>query len=124
LIDDEQGILETVSASLRHNGFNVHTSTSGHKALASLEMEKDLGEPFDAIVSDVRMGDGSFGDLFSGLVSTNKDLLPDCIILISGFSDYSKEDLEKFSVHAFLSKPFEHAELIEILDRFFKNSND
>jgi len=82
-------------------------------------MEKDLSEPFDAIVSDVRMQDGSFGDLFSGLVSTNKDLKPECIILISGFSDYSKEDLEKFNIHALLNKPFEHAKLIELLDDFF-----
>lgn len=109
IVDDEEGIRESLKEYLELEGFVVNTAACGEIALQLLNQET-----FDLILSDVRMprGDGLF------LLKAVKEKNPQypTIILMSGFTDMTLQDAYHFGARGFLVKPFNPQYLLEILN--------
>ena len=112
VVDDEHGILETLSAILKGHGFTVFVARSGEEAIdVAYNVEPDW------VVSDVVMGTLSGIDAAIRI----RELRPDPqIILISGnamTSDLLAEAHARGHHFEILAKPFSPVELIDRLSR-------
>lgn len=101
LVDDEEGVLLTLSANLELDGFQVIEASSGNAALALIED----GAEVDIVLSDIRMPGLSGIDLATRL----RELRPRLpVVLMTAFTSY--EDLRRgldAGVFTILSKPFD-----------------
>lgn len=106
-VDDEPELLELLKFSLSSAGFDVTTAKNGQMAL---DIAK--GEKFDLIILDVMMPylDGYH---VAGEISTDPQAPP---ILLLTSRDFSQDlaAVKGSGATAFLSKPFEIPELIEV----------
>lgn len=106
-VDDEADILELFKDELEDFGLNVLQANNG---VEGLKVFKD--NEIDCVLSDIRMpgGDGV------GLVKNIKEIdqkVP--IFLITGFSDYSQEELDGLGVNAIIFKPFDLDEVVKMV---------
>lgn len=105
IVDDEQGIRESLKEYLEFEGYEANVASCGEDALL-LVRDND----FDLIISDIRMpkGDGKF------LVQNLKQYKPNCppLIFMSGFSDLTVEEAYNLGARGIISKPFSPQELL------------
>jgi DNA-binding NtrC family response regulator len=119
VVDDEPDVLITTKKMLEHNGYSAHTFDS---PIEAIEHIKDLGcRECTLVVSDVRMPDMSGFELVRHL----KELRPEIkVILMTAFRIHKEEAqivLPFTKVDAFLNKPFNMAELIEVVKECVKD---
>ncbi len=55
VVDDDEGMREMLSDTLREEGYEVHLASSGSALLEVVEDGTDKGSSFDLIITDVRM---------------------------------------------------------------------
>ncbi len=112
LLADDNDALRTVTAAiLRGAGFEVTESATAEHARAVIESDA-AAAPFDALVLDMRLGDGSGLDLFEaagGLKSAPPTLF------ISGYSGDELGGLPASDQWQFLMKPFGRDDLLRHL---------
>lgn len=111
IVDDEPNLLMAIAAVLRGEGFEVATARNGKDAL--LQIAKSLP---DLIVSDVRMPLMDGYKLARQLRSApHTELIP--IIFLTA-KDETEDRIEGFhsGVDVYLTKPFEPAELIAVIN--------
>src|SRR5271166_5091781 len=78
LVDDEQSLLMTLAANLELDGLDVTTAESGQRALELFE-----SEPFDLVLSDIRMPGMNGVDLFRRIRAQR----PECpVVLMTAFA--------------------------------------
>lgn len=111
LVDDEIELLEAMQELLMAYDFDVTTATSGNIALEVLEKEK-----FDLILSDVRMADGD-GLYFLEKLDKSLEQTP-IFFFMTGFADFSAEEVAKKGAYGILNKPVAIDELIENLPEY------
>jgi two-component system sensor histidine kinase/response regulator len=107
VVDDETGVLETISLILEEEGYRVLQATQGETALPVLEMIKP-----DLIISDVTMP-GMDGFKFYEQVRARPDFSPIPFIFLTGKGERS--DIRKgmeLGADDYLVKPFEPEELL------------
>lgn len=106
-VDDEQFVLEGIQRALFDSDWEIETAMSGKDALACFEEE-----PFDVIVSDMRMP-GMDGEKLLGEIET---LYPDTVrIVLSGQADQAAALRSSFISHRWLDKPFDPDAMLNIL---------
>ncbi len=105
VVDDDENLRLTLSLLLRASGFEVEQAASGEEAL-----ERLATTPFDAIVSDVRMGKLSGVDLACQAKRAWPRLR---VVLMSGFC--GAEELAGAPVEGFTEKPPDVEALVAIL---------
>jgi CheY-like chemotaxis protein len=101
LVDDEEGILQSLRRMLRRDGYTIHLATSGEAGLQILERE-----PIGVIVSDQRMP-GMTGSEF---LSKVKERYPDTIrIVLSGYTELNSiaDAINQGAIYKFLTKPWD-----------------
>jgi response regulator RpfG family c-di-GMP phosphodiesterase len=106
-VDDEAQILESLRDTL-HEGFDVHTATSGADGLVQLRREPDA---YPLIVSDMRMPAMS-GAVF---LRESRRVAPDAVrILLTGYADLQAavSAVNDGQLFRFLTKPCEPEELM------------
>ncbi|HYK01237.1 MAG TPA: response regulator [Thermoanaerobaculia bacterium] len=108
VVDDDQSIRGMVRSVLHREGFEVADVASGNEAIAPLN-EK----PYDAIVLDVMMGDGSGHDVLQALASMRPAVK--CVVVVSAASAATIEKVDQANVQAKLRKPFDISELVEAI---------
>jgi DNA-binding response OmpR family regulator len=108
IVDDELGISESLKDYFELENYQVQTASSGNKALEILNNQN-----FDVVISDVRMPDGDGRFLLKSIrkMGPKKPI----VIMMSGFSDLSIDEVLKEGGTALLSKPFQPHELLEIV---------
>ena len=109
-VDDEPNILVGLERSL-FGRFEVVTSNGGEAGLAAIQ----LGEPFDVVVSDMRMPQMD-GATFLAKV---REVAPDTIrILLTGHADTDSAiaAVNKGAIFRYLCKPCPKEQLVAILD--------
>ena len=99
VVDDEPDLLDVICIELDLRGFETFRAISGNRAIQILHEQE-----IDAIVSDIRMPDGSGIDILQFLLE-RQNLTP--IIFLSGFSDVSREELFGKGASGFYTKPTE-----------------
>jgi DNA-binding NarL/FixJ family response regulator len=111
VVDDDSTILQAVATCLSLEGYHVTTATSGTEALYRVaEAVPDL------VVSDICMpGMDGFALARRLRSSPRTDLVP--IVFVTAMSDLDHR-VEGFrvGVDAYLTKPFEHEELIAVVE--------
>src|SRR5690348_10996378 len=109
IADDEQGYRDVLKVIFEDQGHSVQTVNDGRSALELLKTE-----PFDAVISDVRMPDMD-GIAF---LRAAREFYPEIgIILMTAFGtiDTAREAF-KLGADDFLAKPFNNEELKVIVE--------
>jgi response regulator RpfG family c-di-GMP phosphodiesterase len=110
-VDDEPAILSSLKRLFRKSSFNCCFAESGEEGLKLLEQQ-----PFDLIVSDMRMPKMSGAEFLA--IARSK--WPDTIrILLTGHSDISStiDALNKGGIYRYISKPWNDQELDEAIEQ-------
>jgi HD-like signal output (HDOD) protein/ActR/RegA family two-component response regulator len=112
-VDDERDLLDSLRARLykhRHD-WNMNFVLSGDEAIAALERQ-----PFDLVVSDVRMPGMDGGQLLTVV----KQRWPTAMrIIVSGYSDPVQAVRLTSLAHQYVAKPCDGRELENIIERCF-----
>jgi len=110
LIDDEEDILDVLSLSLRSDGYEVFTSTSGEKGLEEIEKESP-----SIVLTDLKMPGMDGLDVLERVKATNPDIE---VIVITGHGDMdSAIDALRYGASDFVNKPVSEAALHIALKR-------
>jgi len=116
LVEDDEGVRNFASSSLKNYGYKVITAASGNEALELIEKDK---LDFKMLVSDMIMPGMNGRELSRELLKRNEDLK---FLIISGYShDYISQDGVLEEGINFLQKPFSVSSFVEkirtILDK-------
>jgi CheY-like chemotaxis protein len=113
VVEDEVMISEMVSEVLSENGFNVHTCTSGEKALNYLESSPDV----DVLFTDINLEGRMDGSLLARAARERRPDMP--IVYCSGrCSPSAMGPLMPRSI--FVKKPYDLDDLCTLLTRLTK----
>lgn len=106
-VDDEKDILELFKDQFEESGFNVLEATNGKEAFKIFQSEQ-----IDCILSDIRMPGGDGVELVKSVKKTGS-AIP--IFLVTGFSDYTAEELMGLGINAVIFKPFDLEEVVTMV---------
>ena len=105
IVDDDTTAVELLADLLRSNGFSVKTATSSHEALAELARRS-----YKAIVTDLRMPDGSGMELLDHCTATFPET-PVVMLTAHGTIQNAVEAVKRGAVD-YLTKPVQVDELV------------
>ncbi len=111
--DDERSIRLMLETGLGLNGFRVTAVRSGREALDALS-----ASPFDAVLSDVYMPDGTGLQLVAELRGTSQEI-PVVLMTAQGSLDAAVEAVER-GASDFIAKPFEISDVVTLLRRLLE----
>jgi HD-like signal output (HDOD) protein/CheY-like chemotaxis protein len=113
-VDDDQSLLDGLRRSLRpyRDQWEMRFTTNAREALEILE-----AEPFDAVISDMRMPGMSGVELLSAVAERHPEMVR---IILSGQSDQEMTYKSVMIAHQYLSKPCDKGQLESALQRAFK----
>jgi len=106
-VDDEEDIIELFTDEFEEAGLNVLKATDGNAAYEIFKNNK-----IDCIVSDIRMPGGDGVELVKK-VKADGSIIP--IFLVTGFSDYTSEELMGLGINAVIFKPFDLDEVVTMV---------
>ncbi len=110
IVDDDKAILLVLKQICESMGCEVSVAEDGRQAL-----EKVMAETFTVVISDIRM---PHMDGVSLLDAIEKRGLEVPVIIMSGYSDYVAEDIDKRNGVVLLEKPFSKQQMQEIIEDF------
>lgn len=111
LVDDEAGILEYMKEEFEFEGANVITAPNGEEAIKFTLIQK-----FDAIITDMRMANGSGIELMKA-VSSKLGANTPAIFITTGFTDTTIEESYFFGAQGSFTKPISLSDLIDSVAR-------
>ncbi|MBB3047565.1 two-component system response regulator GlrR [Litorivivens lipolytica] len=117
LIDDDKDLLKLVSMRLKSDGFDVASADGGRKGLAML----DSFQP-QVVVTDLRMDDIDGMAVFE-YVKANRPSLPVIMLTAHGSIPHALEATRR-GAFAYLTKPFDSAELISEINSALQAHGD
>lgn len=106
-VDDEKDILELFRDQLEESGFNVLEANNGKEAFKIFQ-----GGGVDCILSDIRMPGGDGVELVKNVKGTGSTIP---IFLVTGFSDYTADELMGLGINAVIFKPFDLEEVVNMV---------
>ncbi|MCX7881632.1 MAG: response regulator [Brevinematales bacterium] len=115
VIDDDEGILEDIREALLPGGYDVVTETNPVMAL-----ERFFSEPFDVVISDIRMPEMSGIEVLKKVREQN----PHCpVIIMTAYGDVETA-IACINHHAygFLPKPLNFPELLAMITQIEKEN--
>ena len=115
IIDDEQGVLDSLDQYFSATGYHVELADSGESAILSLQ-----NKAFDVVVTDVAMP-GMDGLAVLQWLQHNRPDTPCIMITGVGTIDHAVEAMRSGAFH-YLSKPFGPAELELQIDQAIEHS--
>ena len=104
VIDDEPGVLTTIQAILKLEGYDVQGATNGHDALTAVQQQA-----FDLILTDLRLGSDDGLEMLAEL----RKLAPDTVaIVLTGYASLeSAIEAMRQGAYDYLVKPTDVEEL-------------
>ena len=115
VVEDQQGVREHVSETMRQLGFEVTAAGDATLARRYLDGLIEGGQRVDLIVSDIGLPGGTDGWQLAGLA---RRLMPGVkIVLMTGYAQVNSEPLDANT--ELLMKPFVRATLVSRLSRLF-----
>ncbi|HVB37543.1 MAG TPA: sigma-54 dependent transcriptional regulator, partial [Vicinamibacterales bacterium] len=104
VVDDERSMRELLAIVLKREGYEVSLADNGRDAIALLE-----GQPFDLLISDIKMPDVSGVEVLRAAKSVDQDIIG---IMVTAFaSTESAVEALRMGAYDYLSKPFDVDEL-------------
>jgi DNA-binding response OmpR family regulator len=117
VVDDDASMRGMVRSVLHREGFDVAEVGSGNDAIALLQER-----PYDAVVLDVMMRDGSGHEVLDALASLRPSVK--CVVVVSATSARNIESVAVANVQAKLRKPFDIAELVAAIRQCIPEESD
>ena len=112
VVDDEEGVRNMVRESLSFLGISCSTASNAEEALEIIQRE-----PFDLILSDIRMPGMDGLELLQRIKEDHPDVH---VIIMTGYvEEYSFIDVIKAGANDFILKPFRIKELRAKIERCF-----
>ncbi len=113
-VDDETDILELFREELQECGHRVLEATNTRDALKLFDENQ-----VDCVISDIRMP-GEDGIELAKKIKGQKSDVP--VLLVTGFADYTSEELGQIGVDAVIFKPFDLEEVITMVRGIIEDS--
>jgi len=118
VMDDEEMLRTLTRQMLERIGYAVETVKDGLEAIEAYKKQKDLGEPFDAVILDLTIKGGMGGE------QTIRELLkidPGVKAIVSSgyFNDPVLADFRKYGFKGAMAKPYDKKNLKEVLEKLF-----
>ena len=115
IADDEISVRKVLAATLRREGYDVVSAQNGEEAIQLLRATEspDTGEPFELVVSDVRMPLVDGMELLAKVKKRYPDL-PVVMLTAHGTVDMAVQAL-KVGAFDFVTKPYEREEFLTIV---------
>lgn len=110
VIEDEPDMVDIMRINLEQAGYQVATTHDGLEGLEALD-----AEGADAIVLDLNLPNMS-GFRFARLVRRDEKWKRVPIIVVTAFAFEEVEDLTSVGIDAFITKPFDPADLVSKLE--------
>ena len=110
VVDDEESMCQFLSIMLRKDGHEVQTASSGEKALQMI-----VDEPFDAVITDIRMSGKNGLDVLSGVKETDPTL--PVVILTAYASQETAIEAVNLGAYSYIEKPYDVDQLLLTLRR-------
>ncbi len=110
VVDDEEGIRESLAAWLTKDGYRVDTADSGESALACIEVR-----PYDLYLVDIKMPGIDGIELLSRIKARQPDALT--IVITAHGTVQTAVDAMKRGANDYICKPFDPEELSLIMER-------
>jgi DNA-binding response OmpR family regulator len=118
IVDDEPYIREALQDRLQAEGYDVITAHDGQTAFALLALEAQRS-PITGLILDMEMPGVHGVEVLRRLRSQSSDVP---ILMISASHDRQMFDQAMRSgANAYLAKPFDRKELIQVCDRLFRS---
>ncbi|MDX1252968.1 MAG: response regulator [Gammaproteobacteria bacterium] len=114
LVDDEEGILSSLTRLFRRDGYRIFRANSGKAALEVLAQNS-----VNVVISDQRMPEMTGTELLSRV----KELYPDTIrIVLSGYTELNSitEAINRGAIYKFLTKPWDDESLRTTVQEAFR----
>jgi CheY-like chemotaxis protein len=106
VIDDDKGILDSVSKILKYSGYEVEVAHDGQEGVRLF----GIAYSFDCVVTDINMPKMNGNEVAERIRNSEKADIP--LIAISGFGE---EGINKTLFNASLPKPFKLITLIGLI---------
>lgn len=113
VVDDEEGIRDSMEMNFELEGFKVVKASGGRAALEIIKNQK-----IDFVLSDVRMPDGDGFTLLKEIIKLNLRL--PTVLLITGFAEITRDEVIEHGGIDLLQKPPEIEEIIKIINQTVK----
>jgi two-component system OmpR family response regulator len=113
IVDDESDIRELIAEGLTRIGHEVLEAENGGKALEIIQTK-----PIKLLVTDIRMPGGDGISLIKTLKEQALKKFP--VIVMTGFSDMSPDDIVALGANQVLLKPFRFKEFVDILKTYLE----
>lgn len=110
VVDDDPDLLDMIKDLFSSYGFSVFTAMNGVAALKILDDNK-----IDIVLTDVRMPHMDGIELLKTI--RDRDAHHPCVLMISGFTDFTAADLFNLGANGFFQKPFN---LAAVRDSLYK----
>ena len=116
ILEDEELIRRIIRANLERYGYDISESEEGSEAIDQYQAALDEGRPFDLMIVDLSIPNGMGG---ADAVAKIRELDPSVVAIVS--SGYSDDPVmahhEDYGFRAVLPKPYEPAQLAELVAR-------
>jgi CheY-like chemotaxis protein len=98
IVEDDIDLCEILRMSFEHMGHKVSVAFSGHEGAEFLKKNKP-----DVLITDLKMPNGDGVQLLQSLRAQN--ILVPKIAVMSGYADFSQQELAALGVQAVVQKP-------------------
>jgi two-component system response regulator AtoC len=117
LVDDEVSLRKVLASALRREGYEVVSARDGEEALQLLDASEtpETGEPFDLVVTDLKMPKIDGMELLRRVRARTKDL-PVVMLTAHGTVDLAVQALKQ-GAFDFVTKPYERDEFLRIIKK-------
>jgi response regulator RpfG family c-di-GMP phosphodiesterase len=110
VVDDEEDITTVLGDILRDQGYAVETASDGSEA-----WEKAQAEPFDAVITDLKMPRMGGLDLLRAIKEAGHATV---VVIMTGFATVETAiEALKVGAYDYILKPFKVGELLQVVDR-------
>ena len=113
--DDEPAIRDTLNALLTQKGCDVTVCKTGGDTIDALEKSRTNGQPFDMVLSDIKMPDRNGYEVYRKAKEVNPNMP---VVLMTGFGYDPHHCIVRASqegLQSFLFKPFRATQLMEVM---------
>lgn len=107
IVDDEVDLRELFSQVIESSGFKTEVAANGHEAYELIQ-----NNSYCAILTDIRMPMGDGAEL---LVKIKENYPNTPVYVMSGYNDFSSQDLLDMGAEKVYYKPFNYDEFIQAL---------
>lgn len=115
IVDDEPGIVEVVKEALSACGYRVDTAGNG-----AIALQKIMQEPYDLIISDLRMPDMDGEKLYHTVRRLQPELASRIVFLTGDTVSQTARAFLEWTGNRWFSKPFQVSELERVVRNFLQ----